>query len=69
MEIVIGGIPPVQKEPSKENVPFPAGKKVVRRDRRKNRHDRRKNVRDGIFVSFSGRDDRRVQRDRRRASC
>ena len=69
MEIVIGGIPSVQKEPSKENAHLHAGKKMVRKDRRKTKQDRRKGVRDGILVSFSGRDDRRVQRDRRRVSC
>ena len=62
MEIVIGGIPSVQKEPSKENAHLQSGKKVVRRDRRKTKKDRRRSVRDGIFVSFSGRDDRRDQR-------
>jgi len=38
-----------------------------RRDRRKNKHDRRKSVRDGVYVSLSFKRDRRVRKDRRRA--
>ena len=66
MDIVIGDTPAVRKDPLKENFFFPTGKKVIRRDRRKNRKDRRRSVREGIFVSFSSRNDRRVLRDRRK---
>jgi hypothetical protein len=67
MDIVIGGISPHKKNPSEENVPLPAGKKGVKGNRRKRKHDRRRSVREGIFVSLSTKDDRRFLRDRRRA--
>ena len=66
MDIVIGDTPAIRKDPLKENIYFPDGKKVIRKDRRKNKRDRRRSVREGIFVSFSGRNDRRVLRDRRK---
>lgn len=68
VDIVIGNIPYVKKDPSKEHVKPPAGKRAVRKDRRKNKEDRRRSVREGIFVSLSGKNDRRVLRDRRKAS-
>jgi hypothetical protein len=68
VDIVIGDIPYVKKDPSKEKVNLPMGKKAVRKDRRKNKQDRRSNVREGIFVSFSGKDDQRALRDRRKVS-
>ena len=40
--------------------------KGQRKDRRKNKHDRRKGVRDGVYVSLSFKKDRRVLKDRRR---
>ena len=66
MDIVIGRTTPVLSDPSKENVNDPTGKNVIRRDRRKNREDRRRSVREGIYVTISVKDDRRVVRDRRR---
>ena len=68
MDIVIGDIPYVKKDPSEEKVNLPMGKKAVRKDRRKSKQDRRGSVREGIFVSFSGKDDRRALRDRRKVS-
>ena len=68
MDIVIGDIPYVKKDPSEEKVRTPAGQKAVRKDRRKNKQDRRSSVREGIFVSFSVKDDRRVLRHRRKVS-
>ncbi len=65
MDIVIGGTPSVQKDPQKRDISIPAGKTVSRRDRRKHKQDRRQSVREGIFISFSGMNDRRVLRDRR----
>ncbi len=38
----------------------------IRRERRKNRADRRKEVRDGVLVSLSSQKDRRKRRERRR---
>lgn len=66
VDIVVGGVPYVGKDPSEEKTVLPAGKKVVRKDRRKNEQDRRRSVREGIFVSFSETNDRRVLRDRRK---
>lgn len=68
MDIVIGGTPSVKMDPSEENAAPPAGKNVVHKDRRKNKQDRRRSVREGIFVSLSEKNDRRVLRDRRKAS-
>ena len=68
VDIVIGNVPYVKKDPSKENIKPPAGKKAVRKNRRRNKQDRRRSVREGVFVSFSGKNDRRVIRDRRKAS-
>ncbi len=68
MDIVIGDIPYVKKDPPEEKNRTPAGQKALRKERRKSKQDRRSSVRDGIFVSFSGMDDRRVLRDRRKVS-
>ena len=67
MDIVIGGTSSVQNYPSEEYGPRPTNKKGRFKDRRKSRRDRRKCVREGIFVSLSVKNDRRVLRDRRRA--
>jgi len=69
MDIVIGSTPSVKMDPSEENAAPPAGEKVVRKDRRKNKQDRRRSVREGIFVTLSVKNDIRVLRDRRKASC
>ncbi len=68
MDIVIGDIPYVKKDPSEEKARTPAGQKALRKDRRKHKQDRRSSVREGIFVFFSGKDDQRVLRDRRKVS-
>ena len=68
MDIVVGGTSPVKMDPSEEKVALPVGKKVVRKDRRKKKRDRRRSVREGIFVSLSVDNDRRVLRDRRATS-
>jgi hypothetical protein len=54
-------------DPSEESVVRLAKKKGVFKDRRKNTQDRRRSVREGIFVSLSVTKDRRVLKDRRRA--
>ena len=41
---------------------------IYRKDRRKKKQDRRKNVRDGVYVSFSFKNDRRNGADRRKRS-
>jgi hypothetical protein len=65
VDIVIGGTPPVKMDPSKEHATPHAGKKV-RRDRRKTKQDRRRSVREGIFVSLSVKNERRSGFDRRK---
>jgi hypothetical protein len=44
----------------------PAAKSGGSKDRRKKKRDRRKNVREGIFVSLSNKEDRRRPGDRRK---
>lgn len=68
MDIVVGGTSSVKMDLSEEKATLPACKKVVRKDRRKNKQDRRRSVREGILVSLSVDNDRRVLRDRRKAS-
>ena len=67
VDIVIGGTSSVKMDPSDEHASPPVGKNVVRKDRRKNKQDRRRSVREGIFVSLSVDNDRRILRDRRKA--
>ena len=67
MDIVIGGTSSVKMDPSEDSVVRPAKKKRVFKDRRNNTQDRRRSVREGIFVSLSVTKDRRVLKDRRRA--
>ena len=68
MDIVVGKIHPAKKRGSNKNTVLSGGKKVRFKENRKNKHDRRKNVRDGFFVSLSFKDDRRVVRDRRKTN-
>lgn len=67
MDIIVRGTSPVKMDPSEEKVTLPSGRRTVRKNRRKNKQDRRKSVREGIFVSLSVDNDRRVLRDRRKA--
>lgn len=65
MDIVIGRIPSVRKEPPDRRRGSPDHGRLSFKDRRKNKLDRRKDVRSGVVLSFSG--DKRVTPDRRRA--
>jgi hypothetical protein len=65
MDIVIGKAPFVKKDPDKKDDLIRVEKKMFFKDRRKNRADRRKSNREGIFVSISTKEDRRKRRDRR----
>ncbi len=67
MHLVVGEIKHTANKSSKKSSAAPDDKSVRFKERRKNRHDRRKSVRDGIFVSFSFKNDRRVLRNRRQA--
>ena len=64
MDIIIGNTPKVKKDPEKK--PHHYGEKERIKDRRKNKVDRRKSNREGIIVTLTNPDDRRVQPDRRR---
>ena len=67
VDIIVRDTSSVKMDPSEEKVILPSGKKTVRKNRRKNKQDRRRSVREGIFVSLSVDNDRRVLRDRRKA--
>ena len=67
MDITIGGMPFIKKDPPEEKIALRSRTKLFRRDQRKNIQDRRKSVRDGVFVSLSYKKDRRKQRDRRKS--
>jgi len=68
LDIVVGGASSVRNDVS-DGVGMGvggAGRKRVIRDRRKNRRDRRRSVREGIFVTLSVEGGRRPSRDRRK---
>ena len=66
MQIVIGHTAKINVEKPMKNSPDSTPKKRKEKDRRKNKQDRRKSVRDGVIVSLSFKNDRRVGKDRRR---
>lgn len=66
MDIVVGKIHPAKKGGSNKITAFSGGKKVRSKEKRKKKHDRRQSVRDGVFVSLSFKNDRRVIPDRRK---
>lgn len=68
MDIIVGKIQSAKKDGSNKHSVLPGGKKVRFRERRKIKHDRRQSVREGIFVSLSFKNDRRVIPDRRKAN-
>lgn len=65
MDIIIGNIAPIKMDPSKKR-PDAYTAKGFRKNLRRNRRDRRRSVREGIFVSLSVKNDRRGLRQRRR---
>ena len=67
MHLVVGEIKHTASESPKKRSASMDSKPARLKERRKNNHDRRKSVRDGVFVSFSFKHDRRVVRDRRQA--
>jgi hypothetical protein len=64
MEILIGQVSSFETGAS-ETGSVSRKKATSRNDRRKRKADRRRSVREGIFVSLSVKNDRRVRRDRR----
>ncbi|MBW2108844.1 MAG: hypothetical protein JRI36_09290 [Deltaproteobacteria bacterium] len=67
INITVGRSTSVGGNASDKRKPYTGPKQGARKDRRRNKQDRRKSVRDGIIVSLSVENDRRVMRDRRRA--
>ncbi len=68
MDIIIGKIKAAQKDPKTSSAAKNSiSKKTVQRERRKNKQDRRKSVRDGVIVQLSTQKDRRSGRDRRKS--
>jgi hypothetical protein len=65
MDIVVIGSALLRNEKQKKTVARVPGQKTQFVERRRNRRDRRKGVRDGVVVSLSYPNDRRVQPDRR----
>jgi hypothetical protein len=67
MDIVTIGSTSVKNQDLGKPAARAASKKNRVVERRRNREDRRKSVRDGVVVSLSHREDRRVNPDRRRS--
>ena len=68
MDIVVGKIRPAKDERAQKKSFYKEDKKSSIKERRKNKQDRRKSVREGVIVSLSFKDDRRVLPDRRKAN-
>ena len=68
MDIIVNRTISMNKDSSNSNRVIYIPGKGKRKDRRKNKHDRRKSVRDGVYVSLSFKKDRRVVKDRRKAN-
>lgn len=68
MDIVVIGSALLRNEEQKKTMARVPDQKTQFKERRRNRRDRRKSVRDGVVVSLSYQNDRRTQPDRRGAS-
>lgn len=68
MDIVVGKIQSAKEEGRHKKSLYKDGKKSSFKERRKNKRDRRKSVREGVIVSLSFKNDRRVLPDRRKAN-
>jgi hypothetical protein len=66
MDIVIGRTGSVNGDSSNRKNSGDLSKRKKKSERRQNKQDRRKGVRDGVIVTLSTKKDRRVQKDRRR---
>ncbi len=67
MDIVVGKIQSAKEEGTHKKSFYKNGKKSSSKERRRNKQDRRKGVREGVIVSLSFKNDRRVLPDRRKA--
>ena len=68
MDIVVGKIQSAKEEGTHKKSFYKDGKKTSFKERRKNKQDRRKSVREGVIVSLSFKNDRRVLPDRRKTN-
>ena len=66
MDIVIGRTGSVNEDSSRKKNSGGMSQRKRKLDRRENRQDRRKGVRDGVIVTLSTKKDRRKRKDRRR---
>ena len=66
MDIVIGRTGHVNRDSSHGKGSGQSFQKKKKANRRKNKLDRRKGVRDGVIVTLSTKKDRRLQKDRRK---
>ena len=69
MDIVVINSAFVRNEEPKKRTTRVPGKRSTFAEKRRNRTDRRKSVRDGVVVSLSYRKDRRTGPDRRQAEA
>ena len=67
MDIVVGKIQSAKKKGANKSSVFLNNNKMRIKERRKNKYDRRQSVREGIYVSLSIKNERRVLPDRRKA--
>lgn len=65
MDIIIGRIQPAKEERSRRKPFKKDGKKSFLKEKRKNKQDRRQSIRDGVIVTLSTKNDRRILPDRR----
>jgi hypothetical protein len=68
MDIVVGKIQSAKEDGTRKKCFYKDSKNSNFKERRKNKQDRRKSVREGVIVSLSFKNDRRVLPDRRKAS-
>jgi hypothetical protein len=68
MDIVVGKIQSAKDEGTHKKPFYKDGKKSSAKERRRNKQDRRKSVREGVIVSLSSKNDRRVLPDRRKTN-
>ena len=66
MDIIIGRVQSAKEERSRKKPFKNDGKKPIFKERRRNKQDRRQGIRDGVIVSLSTKNDRRVLPDRRK---
>jgi hypothetical protein len=68
MDIVVGKIQSAKEEGTHKKSFYKDSKESRSKEKRKNKLDRRKSVREGVIVSLSFKNDRRVLPDRRKAN-